>query len=221
MATKAKVYERQKKEPLLWYERFKNYYLPLEDNANVQKAWEAYINGEKMGKRGGRKSPNDAWYKAADKWDWEGRKLAFDREVYAGALRTLVKDVRSNVVDRVQMGLNLQRKIRMAINQHLLTEDVSLGELTMAFKRLNEATAPDFEKFVELYGEEVDVDQGVEKLDADALDHVIDSYAAMFDHKPMTAELKQSASAKLKQSAKAKGKTSKGRGKKPSRKGGR
>jgi len=181
MASRAKAYERQKGEATLWYKRFKDYYLPLEGEVNVQKAWEAYIDGERAGKRRGKKSPDQAWYKAAKRDNWEKRKLAFDRDVYAGVLREMVKDVQGNVVNRVKMGLRLQEKIKQQIELAIVSDEVSLNELTLAFKRLGEATAPDFEKFVELYADEAEVDQGVERLDVDALDHVIDSYAALFE----------------------------------------
>ena len=97
MTEKLKPWEQLPDEPDLWYNRFKDFYLPTQ---SLSEAYYTYYE-QKHGHRPTRKGYTSSWGEAAKKWEWERRGLEYKRAVAAEAFDLAAAD-KAELYERVE-----------------------------------------------------------------------------------------------------------------------
>jgi len=115
LSMKGKPWSQQENEPLMWYERFIIYYLPLEmGNRGVAQAAKLCTKSQYV-------SPT--WYAARDKYDWERRAAAYDKARLTHR-REMIDTVDLAVEDEIKKALLVA--LRAAVDKVVETDTAEI-----------------------------------------------------------------------------------------------
>lgn len=133
-------WERRKGEPVNWFARFSNYYLPLGEERTIEAAFRAWradylqlagISGYKQ------KRPSPSWYEVIEKWGWKERAELWDKEQRRLKEVEETKEKLEWQDKRRQLMTGFFAKIAAALGKTNL-DNPSLSALTYALKMVLE-----------------------------------------------------------------------------------
>lgn len=106
MTTQSYAWHRREGEPITWYKRFIEYYLPLGPTRTLLQAsvLERAINTpDKIDKDSKPNTAPNEWTKACDDWDWRVRADAYDAFMYEddGMIELALEKLRNSALDAV------------------------------------------------------------------------------------------------------------------------
>lgn len=119
-----KDWDQQPGEPLSWFSRFINYYVPLGTNRSLEQAFRDWQSKEALRSKG--KRPNPTWYRVFKEWRWKERAHAWDMAQTSKAISETENEIVEMRKRQIRAAILFQNKALKRLDQ------LDAGELTPA-----------------------------------------------------------------------------------------